>query len=212
MDFAGLEYNVYCLLNFDLAWTLLLSYSVANGSSSSNFLSTLNESHPVGENALNWKGYRLRKSRMESIKENYTLLQFTCDHEKHFDSIRQSDHIQIPLENVKSLQDGQTVVVNVLELHDHTPYFDIGKVSGKIAGTDLSQCKISLGHLMNILHVHIDNNCQVNGPTCAADRCQYFRSRRSVCPDCTEHHCVQNDQSTTQLWFGTRKDNTNENP
>ncbi|CAB4007280.1 Hypothetical predicted protein [Paramuricea clavata] len=88
MDSEKSMHEVYCHFQSDVAWTLVQSYSFANGSSNSEFKQvrkSLCESHPLRENALTWSGYRFSKARMESIKNNSTFLQFTCDYEKHLD-------------------------------------------------------------------------------------------------------------------------------
>ena len=76
-------YDVYCHFDSDGAWTMVQSFSFAN-------------SLPIGERALTWKGYRLRKARYNSIKKASNFMRFTCDYEKHLE-VKNSDYIQTPV-------------------------------------------------------------------------------------------------------------------
>ena len=74
---------------------------------------------------------------------------------------------------------------------------------GKIGAHNLSGCQISLRQWLNkSLHIHINNNmtCWSN---CSGDK-DFFGSFDSSPSDCVKEirQCVQNDSSTTQLWFG----------
>jgi hypothetical protein len=115
MDSEKTVYEVFCHFESDSAWTLVQSYSFANRSFD-QFKKSLSEDRPISENALTWSGYRLSKARMESIKNNSTFLQFTCDYEKYLD-IQKSDYVQIPLGNIKSRQGGSKKVQDVLKLN-----------------------------------------------------------------------------------------------
>jgi hypothetical protein len=69
-------YEVFCYFDSDGAWTLVHSCSFANGLDN-QLKKSLSQDLHVGGNALVWSGYRLKKTRMESIKESSTFLQFT---------------------------------------------------------------------------------------------------------------------------------------
>ncbi|CAB4041627.1 PREDICTED: uncharacterized protein LOC107347374 [Paramuricea clavata] len=172
------------------------------------------EDLPISENALTWNSYRLRKPRMESIKDNSTFLQFTCDYEKYHD-IKKSDYVQIPLGNIKMWEEGSEKVVDVLDTnwYYHTSYVTIGSGRGKIGEYDLSDCQIKLYRDGNWpLHVNIYETiptCTFNSwPYCSGSTHNYF-SGYNLPPDCVRkvHRCAQNNNSTTQLWFGMGKDN-----
>jgi hypothetical protein len=105
-------YEVYCHFDSDGAWTLVQSYSFANGSKFEGFQNPISGNHPVSENALTWNGYRLSKDRMKSIQSNSVFLRFMCDYEKHHD-MNKSDYLQIALE-VYIL--GYKKIINVLAL------------------------------------------------------------------------------------------------
>jgi hypothetical protein len=70
-------YEVFCHFDSDGAWTLVHSCSFANGSANP-LKQSLSEDLLVGEYALVWSGYRLRKTKMKSVKDYSTFLQFTC--------------------------------------------------------------------------------------------------------------------------------------
>ena len=75
MDSGNSVHEVYCHFNSDAAWTLVQSYSFANRSLV-QFQRHLKFNRPISENALTWSGYRLRKSRMRSIKDNSVQCKF----------------------------------------------------------------------------------------------------------------------------------------
>ena len=203
-------YEVFCYFDSDGAWTLVHSCSFANGLDN-QLKKSLSQDLHVGGNALVWSGYRLKKTRMESIKESSTFLQFTCDYEKHR-GVEKLDYVQIRLGNISH---------DVLELNKgHTSYVTVGEGHGKIGGYDLNGCQVKLHQKSNRpLHVHVrheiaDSKCKVsaNNSSCTnADK--YFDCYASP-SECVKkvHRCVQNANSTTQLWFGMRKDNAAQLP
>ena len=203
----GTVYEVYCHFDPDGAWTLAQSYSFAN-KSRDQFQKSLSEDLPLSENALTWSGYKLSKARMESIKNNSTFLQFTCDYEKYLD-IKKSDYVQIPLGNIKKWEEGSEKVVDVLGInwYYHTSDVTIGSGRGKIGKYDLSDCQIKLYRDENWpLHVNIYETiptCKFNSWPCSGSTHNYF-SGYNLPPDCVRkvHRCAQNNNSTTQLWFG----------
>ena len=201
-------YEVYCHFESDSAWTLVQSYSLANGSWNSifkQFRTTLAENHPVGENALNWSGYRLSKPRMKSIKDNSTILQFTCEYEKNL-AINKSDYVQILLQKINP---------DVFQFSKHTSRFSIDQGRGKIGGYDLTHCQITLYQDTDWpLHIIFFPNIQTDVDSACADDL-FFRTNGAGFFGDSEglsdrlkkiHRCATNDNSTTQLWFG--KDNT----
>ena len=205
MDSEKTVYEVYCHFESDSAWTLVQSYSFANRSLD-QFKKSLSEDRPISENALTWSGYRLSKARMESIKNNSTFLQFTCDYEKYLD-IQKSDYVQIPLGNIKSWQRGSKKVQDVLKLNGLASDVTIGNGRGKIGEYDLSDCQIKLRqYTQKQLHVHSIYGCTFNVLSCTYNyyynRFGYYYSP-SACVK-KVHRCVQNANSTTQLWFGWR--------
>ncbi len=138
MDSGVPEYEVYCHFDSDVAWTLVQYYSFANRSLD-QIKKPLYDDAPVSENDLTWSGYRLRKPRMKSIKDNSTFIQFTCDYEKNL-AINKSDYVQIPLQDIKQSREN----VDVLEFSNHTSNFRVEQGRGKIGGYDLTDCRINL--------------------------------------------------------------------
>jgi hypothetical protein len=213
VDSYGSEYKVYCHFDSDAAWTLVQSYSYANGSFNGKLpelRKPIKENQPVSENAITWRGYRLSKSRMISIKNDSAFLQFTCNYEKNL-AINKSDYIQIRLRNIKTEDEN----VDVFEFNGKTSSLIIGDGRGKIGKHNLSHCEIKLrqGDRMSLmsLHVNFEHNSMTNDIPCTfnTDSCSwnndYFGHyvHNNACGNKT-HSCVQNDNSTTQLWFGMR--------
>ena len=210
VDFNETVYEVYCHFDSDGVWTLVQSYNLANGSSDSKFkqfLQPLRESHPVSENAQTWNGYRLSKKRMKSIKEKSSKLMFTCDYEKQHE-IKTFDFVQVDFEKIQ---------VDILELDTTTSPVTIGEGRGKIGNVDASHCEIYFkSHASRNLFVVFkpgrpDDNalCKLNQlihRPCKQDAYGVFLSRSSASACIKEkHHCKQNNNSTTQLWFGVSK-------
>jgi hypothetical protein len=209
-DSDGSEYEVYCHFDSDAAsWTLVQSYSFSNGSHTSKFpklRKPLSEDHAVSENDLTWSGYRLSKPRMKSIKNDSAFLQFTCDYEKNL-AINKSDYVQIRLQKIKIWQPDENV--DPLQLAGETSYVTVGDGRGKIGGYDLNRCEFQLHQYVDrVLHVvkkySSRGPCKLNVLNCSWQH-EYFGSYH-VITECFKelHRCVQNANSTTQLWFGTR--------
>ena len=202
VDSQSSEFKVYCHFDSDGVWTLVQSYSYENirhGTNKfPNLKTPLSENKPVRENAPVWEAYRLSKSRMESIKNNSTFLQFTCNYEKPR-VMNNSDYLQIFLENNK---------FDVLEHKQQTWYFAVGR--GKIGRYDISQCEIQLlqyaGSSLHVKFKHINQNhaCKFNTDTCYHNKEFFGRYVHiAACVD-KKPDCVKDANCTTQLWLGIR--------
>lgn len=199
VDFNKKVYEVYCHFDFDGAWTLVQSYIVVNGSqntTSKQFRKALSKNFPVSESVLTWSGYRLRKSRMKSIRSTSHFLMFTNDYKKNR-HINQSDYLRILFANIKGPNGN---VTDVLELVGNTSYFTVGKGYGRIGKNDLGGCQIQLRQ-KNRLHVNINSTVSSCKLSCCGHQQCFASSRRKRCMK-KQHCCKQNDNSTTQLWFG----------
>ena len=213
VDFNKTVYEVYCHFNSDGVWTLVQSYNLANGSSDSKFqefLKPLRESHPVSENAQTWNGYRLSKTRMKSIKENSSVLMFTCDYEKQHE-IKTFDFVQVDFEKIS---------VDILELNTNKKSRVIVEEGrGRIGNVDASHCEIYFksnsgsSQTLFVLFKHtnltdtVSATCKLDEPAhrpCQQNDYAVFLSSSSA-SSCIKqkHHCKQSENSTTQLWFGT---------
>ncbi|CAB4018970.1 Sphingomyelinase phosphodiesterase D, partial [Paramuricea clavata] len=164
------------------------SYSFENRSLD-QFKKSLSENLPISENALTWNSYRLSKQRMESVKDNSTFLQFTCDYEKYLD-IKKSDYVQIPLGDIKMSQGSEKVVINVLELDGLTSYVTIGNGRGKIGKYDLSDCQIERLHQKRYVSLHVDidhrdSACEFYDWSCSSID-QYFGSYPNSNSNCVK--------------------------
>ena len=201
VDSSNSLYEVYCHFDPNAAWTLVQSYSFANRSLD-QIKNPLSNNLPLSENDPTWSGYRLSKSRMKSIKDNSNFLQFTCEYEKHR-LITQSDYVQIPLQDIKKNDQN----VDFLEFRGQTSDISIDGGRGRIGEFVLTHCQIWFHQRTNSpLHVHIRgtvSGCTFSSLSCPSDTYDYF-GRYSNSFDCIKevHHCIQNDNSTTQLWFG----------
>ena len=193
-------YEVYCHFGSEGAWTLVQSYSFKR---KDEFDKPLCENQPVGEDALKWSGYRLRKSRMKSVKSNSTLLQFTCDYEKHH-RINTTDYLQIRLRKITK----NNKTFDFLENDGIIPPITIGPRHGKIGDfLNHTQCQVELDLSKNFLvRVYFNPECHQLLPCPAHEEEWFGRYAESKDVDCfrREHRCVQNNDSMTQLWFGKR--------
>ena len=197
-------YEVYCHFDSDGAWTLIQSFSFANGSAGTSFQqfrNPLSHSHPVGENDLAWSGYRLRKSRMQSIEDDAKLVLFTCDHIKT-SNVEESDYLKILLTDL---------VEKFLELNGYSSNLPIQR--GKIGGMQLIRNDRCLFNLFQYFPANMYASsylfeCGIT-PSPKSASCN-SQSRYSAFGNydganaCFEiaHRCVISSESTTQLWFG----------
>ncbi len=155
----------------------------------------------VSEDDLTWSGYRLKKRRMSSIKDDSTFIQFTCEYEKNL-GIKMSDYVQIPLLKIDT---------DILQSSVHS--FDIDIIidqgGGKVGGSDLTHCRIRLyQNLDQPLHVffgyiHADANsaCANNPFLRFQSGFVYFGGFNHLSDEMKEfHRCATNENSTTQLY------------
>ena len=182
-------FEVYCHFDSDGgAWTLVQSASFANhNDSNSAFKKPLKTDSPISPNALIWSGYRLSKARMQSIYKNSSHLRFTCDFEK-VDDVHDTDYLQMPFPNT--------------DLTEHKfNKTTIPKYHGQINEEDLQNCTVQLRQSNKKgLHVRINRDSCTFVLKKPCDDFHYF----SYYP-CLEqtHRCTQNENSTSQLWFGS---------
>ncbi len=203
VDSDGSEYKVYCHFDSDGAWTLIQSFSFANGSANTSFQqfrNPLSQSHPVGENDLAWSGYRLRKVRMQSIEDDSILLRFTCDHNET-SNVEESDYLQILLTDLGG---------KFLQLNGHSALLSIQR--GKIGGMQLirnNQCSFNLCQYYS-MNMHASSYLFKCGITPSSNSPCHSQSYYSVFGNYDvanacfekEHRCIISHESTTQLWFG----------
>ena len=212
VDSQNSEYKVHCHFDSDSAWTLVQSYSYENVKHDGNndfpqLKRPLWEDKPVThKNAVTWNAYRLNKSRMESIKNNSTFMQFTCNYKKHH-GIEKSDYVQIYLQNITKSSGEKNVDViklNTGEVYTEQSSATVGNVRGKIGNCDLSGYQIHLSqNVKKFLHVHFNSRkpplCNLNTRRTIDWNKEYFGS---YIHEPEGHSCIANQHSTTQLWFG----------
>ena len=171
-----------------------------------HFKKSLSKDLPLNEYTPTWGGYRLRNSRMARIREHSAFILFTCDYEKHYD-IRKSDFVKVQYKGIQSQSNEPEVDILYLE-----GTAKVSKFHGKIGKTDLRNCEITFNQSStSTLHVHINpdfNNCNFKPITCHKYNRYFGDYDGSTCFDKT-HSCVQNENSTTQLWFGSRMPESN---
>ena len=200
MDFDMSVYEVYCHFDADGAWTLVQSHNIANGSADYRHQTALYRNFPISENAVNWRGYRLRRPRMRSIQNNSAFLRLTCDYEKYHDDINETGYLQILLANIKISGRG---VVDVLDLDGETSHLTAGKWHGRIAAYALNDCQIWLHQQSyGILHAHlIASTCDFGESPCSNDGVYFCSFSISTCFE-KLHRCRRSENSTSQIWFG----------
>ncbi|CAB4034790.1 Hypothetical predicted protein [Paramuricea clavata] len=199
LDSVNRPYEVYCHFDSDGAWTLVQSCSFANHTvENSVFGKPLSEDHPFSENTLKWSGYRLSQTRMLFINQNSDRLRFTCGFEKEQD-VNQTDYLQMSLNQLGSNTDITTKYFTKIEV----------SYRGKINGTDLNGCQIKVGQKADKgLRVRIESDGALFVPEKPnARNCHSFRyfsdltGKQCLLPT---HRCTQNENSTSQLWFGKK--------
>ena len=194
-------YEVYCHFDSDGAWTLVQSFSLANGSADTKFKQfrkPISSDDPVSENNLVWSGYRLQKARMQSIKENSTLLRFTCDYMKTH-KVEKSDYLQISFQHVMD---------DLFGLRGNSATFiRRGIVGGKKLKNNC-QFYLAQHHTSNLYASGFLFSCGITplpqSSSCNSQSYYYVFGYYDGANACFEkaHRCVNNSGSTTQLWFG----------
>ena len=208
VDSQNSTYEVYCHFDSDDAWTLVQSFSYGNITQENHDFPQL--IHPlwkdspvmISENTVEWNAYRLGKSRMESIKNNSTFLQFTCNCEKHR-GIENSDFVQIFLQDITDSEEKNVDVfkLNTSDTCSEGPRATVGDVRGRIGDWEFSECQFQLSQNDHrSLHLHLS---PTSSRLCHFKKGAYFgichcNSTQAV------HSCTQKQNSTTQLWFGVR--------
>ena len=203
----GTVYKVYCHFDSELAWTLVQSYSFAN--KSLRWLKKpLFKDLPINEKYPTWSSYRLSKPRMRSIRDNSTYLMFTCDYEKTNLDLKTSDYLQISLQNINKISKN----IDIIEFREgFTSGIRVAKGRGKMGEHDLTECQVWFYQgYNNPLHVHISKQIPEFDPCDDYSNRVHFFNIFTSSYGCLKkiHRCVQNDNSTTQLWFGALKVNT----
>ena len=197
VDLNDALYEVHCHFDSDGSWTLVQSFSFAERAvSDSQFGNGLTADSPVGENAQPaWTNYRLSKARMQLINEDSDHLRFTCAFED-VDNVNQTDYLQMSLDELGLNKDITT----------HNPNTDISSYRGEIYKTDLKGCKIKLHQDGKGLHPHIDNQAPCafvpEGKPSGCNHFHYFTTFGKTACLMASHRCTENQQSTSQLWFG----------
>ncbi|XP_028410788.1 uncharacterized protein LOC114533469 isoform X2 [Dendronephthya gigantea] len=199
-DSGNSLYEVYCHFDSDgRAWTLVQSFSFARRTiTGSVFQKTLSADHPVSENQLQWSGYRLSKARMHSINLDSNYIAFTCNYKKE-DEVNSLDYLQISLDDLGNDKDITT----------NDPNQEVLTFEGRINEKSLTGCKVKLHQDSKGLHVHLDHleNCPFSPerPNVCSGKFHYFGYFPESSCLMPTHHCTQNVNSTTQLWFGQLK-------
>ena len=210
VDSQSSTYEAYCHFDSDAAWTLVQSYSNGNRSLE-QFKKPLFNDAFINEDNPTWSGYRLSKSRMRSINDNSTFLLFTCDYEKTNFDLKTSDFLEISFRRIHY----KSNIVDVLELRGVTSLFSVAKGHGRIGKYSLSYCHMWLYQsykiplLVGFLKHDSDNpTCTLNELPCTWRNYDFFSNYDSS--ECGKriHRCINNANSTTQLWFGTHKPRT----
>ena len=195
-------YKVYCYFDSNRAWTLVQSYSYANGTTVDGKFSTpLFMDNPVSENVLTWSGYRLNRQRMKNIVKNSSSLLFTCDYEKT-SNVENSDHIELSLSDL--------VDDNIIELSHYSKGARIKRL--KIGGIAITGCvsyvyqyhdPFETLHVRSYLtHCHSSGNIMPECPNGGAYFALFGGYKSSLC-FAHSHKCLINSESTTQIWFGS---------
>ena len=143
---------------------------------------------------------------MSSIRNSSIFLQFTCGYKNGRD-LNTTDYLQIQLENIKSIDGGKSV--DIIEFKGYSSKLTLDDRCGKIGEYYLAKCQIELNQDQNWpLNVYFTAHPSNKLPNCTLADSEWYGGYNDICPCLRNvHRCVQNGNSTTQLWFGTRTEN-----
>ena len=205
LDSNLMPYEVYC--DFDLSigiiWTLVQSHSFANATTGLKYIasfSALFKNHPLSEDRIEWRGYRLANERMKTILENVEFILFTCNYDKSL-YLYATDFAQVNLQNFDGdlLDDTQSTQSSVVMIE-----------RGSIGGQYFQNCKTWMKqNKLEPLHIEMYKDysgCSGFSPLQNSTLCNsynYFGNYLLgfLCLD-SSHRCLESSGSTTQIWFG----------
>ena len=172
--------DVYCDFdsNTSLTWTLVQSHV------RDTEMKSLQLDNPISPDTPSWIGYRLQKSRMESIQADSTKWRITCQHNG---TTPLTDVVYGAIKDMDILK----AIVNCAKVEFI-----------QIQGVSCSNCT---AHFFQnnkfILHHYSKSKCEFNVPRGTGMSCdgEYFGLFH--CKD-TNHTCSSSPSATTQTWFG----------
>ena len=183
----------YCDLSSEpgAAWTLVMSWSLANKDLPQIKSKAFTQDAPVNHNTPNWYSYRQTLARMRSVRSRSTYWRATCS----FDQMRQKIDYRDYLRGKFSDFDIMTYVSgfgNCLSV-------DYVNIRGNAAG---SGAKAEFWQTANtyFLHISINSHCSGFNPhpgkVSSEDNFGYYYNVNK------NFRCTMGDASTTQWWFG----------
>ncbi|XP_032237939.2 uncharacterized protein LOC116618425 [Nematostella vectensis] len=185
-------YTVYCDFNSEpgVAWTLAMSFSLANNVLPQFKSTPLSSDAPVNEKSPNWPAYRLPLTRMKALLAHSTHWRVTCSFPKY--GIDYKDYLRARLKYFDPISLNGSKVCKKVEYinirgqpaaHTSAPFWQKNymlHVNSNISATQASGCAFSAaaGSVTN------ENN---------------FGFYEAVN---TKFRCCESPSSTTQYWFG----------
>ena len=184
--------DVYCDfdLNSSAAWTLVQSYELRNTMLLQKKPFFLD--FPANEISPNWDGYRLSKSRIQTIQEDSTKFRVTCNYDT--EGVVYRDYLQATKSEIDIL------TLNSLELCLIVEWINI-------RGQSCKQCTAFIAQ---------DSNHGLHGDSFYAvtKGCEFQPNKSSYCDGIGEdnfgsylcinkaHRCSSSPSATTQTWLG----------
>ena len=189
-DYNGNSYPAYCDLTSEpgTAWTLVMSWNVANSKLSPFFLHPFRYNYPVNENSLNWKLYRLNLVRTKSLKDHSTHWRATCNYPT--DGVDFRDYLRGNFKDFNVFDfEGQGTCKKV-------EYINIRGHWGLHLSAPFWQSKTIPLHTDSSASTNCDFKAAKTGAVSDEDNFGRYATINS------KFRCTQGTHSTTQWWFG----------
>ena len=178
-------HEVFCDFdtNSSMTWTLIESFQ------RDQIMESLSFDEPLNQDNHTWNGYRLSKTRMESIQNDSLMWRATCQYQEH--------------SNCSDLVRGFNDKINILTQKDGC--FEVEYIN--VAGYFCSNCTVFFYQKPSwTFHFYFrekrekENKCYFQ-PNVSVAQADYFGAYYSDWID-TGHCCSKSPTTTTQVWFG----------
>ncbi|XP_032225381.1 uncharacterized protein LOC116608264 [Nematostella vectensis] len=193
VDNNGNTYTVYCDFNSEpgVAWTLMMSFSLANNALPQFQSTPLTLDAPVNEKSPNWLAYRLPLAQMTALRAQSSHWRVTCSFPKY--GVDYRDYLRASL-----------VDFDPLSFLGHKVCKKVEYIN--IRGHAAAETIAPFWQVVKAYLVHIDSSFNTQDSGCAfsanpgsvsyEDNFGYYGSVNN------KFRCTESPSSTTQYWFG----------
>ncbi|XP_032227500.1 uncharacterized protein LOC116610933 [Nematostella vectensis] len=193
VDNHGNTYTVYCDFNSEpgVAWTLMMSFSLANNALPQFMSTPLSHDAPVNENSPNWLAYRLPLARMKALRTQSSHWRYTCSFP--YSGVDYTDYLRARLVDVDPISFVGEMICKRVE------YINIrGNAAAHTTVAFWQKSPICIHHTDSSITTQY-SGCAFSATTGSVPNEDNFGCYRTVN---SKFRCTMSPSSTTQFWFG----------